>query len=108
MKQSSQLQKQIELLIKAKGIEEQREIFSLLSNQIIESVETFGLKIDNVYVAYCPMALNDQGAYWLSEFEEIHNPYFGEKMLKCGEVKKTIKAKGTQKQKTNQQQGHQH
>lgn len=91
MKQSSQLQKQIELLIKAKGIEEQREIFSLLSNQIIESVETFG-----------------QGAYWLSEFEEIHNPYFGEKMLKCGEVKKTIKAKGTQKQKTNQQQGHQH
>ena len=36
------------------------------------------------------MALEDQGAYWLSEFKEIKNPYFGDAMLKCGEVKGII------------------
>jgi len=108
MEHYSKIKNDIGQLQTTKDTEKQREIFSALSDQIIETVKTFGLKIETVYVAYCPMALNDQGAYWLSEFEEIKNPYFGDKMLKCGEVKKTIKAKGTQKQKTNQQQGHQH
>jgi Cu(I)/Ag(I) efflux system membrane fusion protein len=29
---------------------------------------------------------DNKGAYWLSEIEEIRNPYFGEKMLSCGET----------------------
>jgi Cu(I)/Ag(I) efflux system membrane fusion protein len=37
------------------------------------------------------MALNDKGAYWLSEFEEIRNPYFGDAMLTCGEVVETYR-----------------
>jgi Cu(I)/Ag(I) efflux system membrane fusion protein len=36
------------------------------------------------------MTAEDQGGYWLSEFEEIRNPYFGEAMLTCGEVRETI------------------
>jgi Cu(I)/Ag(I) efflux system membrane fusion protein len=36
------------------------------------------------------MASNDQGADWISREAEILNPYFGEKMLKCGTVKDTI------------------
>ena len=91
MKYRAVLGKHIGLLIKTKNIEKQREIFAPLSDQLVETVENFGLKIDAVFVAYCPMALDDKGAYWLSEFEEINNPYFGDKMLRCGEVKKTIK-----------------
>ncbi len=108
MEQFSALKKQIGQLQTAKDIEKQREIFSDLSNQIIEIAETFGLKIETVYVAYCPMALDDKGAFWLSEKEEINNPYFGDKMLRCGEVKKIIRTKSTQETKTNQPQGHQH
>lgn len=108
MEHYSKIKNDIGQLQTAKDIEKQREIFSALSNQIIETVETFGLKTETVYVAYCPMALDGTGAYWLSELEEIKNPYFGTKMLKCGEVKKTIRAKGTQETKTNQPQGHQH
>jgi membrane fusion protein, copper/silver efflux system len=108
MEQYSKLKKYIGQLQTAKDIKKQREIFSALSNQIIETVEIFGLNIETVYVAYCPMALTDKGAYWLSEIEEINNPYFGDKMLRCGEVKKTIKIKGKQETKTNQPQGHQH
>lgn len=108
MEQFSNLKKQIGLLQIAKDIEKQREIFSDLSNQMIEIAETFGLKIETVYVAYCPMALDDKGAFWLSEKEEINNPYFGDKMLRCGEVKKKIRTQSKQGTKTNQPQGHQH
>lgn len=35
-------------------------------------------------------APNGKGAYWLSESEEIKNPYYGEVMLTCGETKEVI------------------
>jgi membrane fusion protein, copper/silver efflux system len=108
MEQYPKLKKDIGQLQTAKNIEKQRELFSTLSNQIIETVETFGLKIESVYVAFCPMALDDNGGYWLSEIEEINNPYFGDKMLRCGKVKKTIKIKGKQETQINQQQVHKH
>ena len=108
MEQFSNLKKHIGLMHIAKDIEKQRERFSDLSNQMIEIAETFGLKIETVYVAYCPMALEDKGAFWLSEKEEINNPYFGDKMLRCGEVKKKIRTQSKQGTKTNQPQGHQH
>ena len=44
-----------------------------------------------VYKQYCPMAFNNTGAYWFSNSKEIFNPYFGEKMLKCGRVEAEIK-----------------
>jgi hypothetical protein len=44
----------------------------------------------SVYVAYCPMANNNEGANWLSNDKEIKNPYFGDKMLRCGSVMETI------------------
>ena len=42
-----------------------------------------------VYKQYCPMADEDRGAYWLSKEKEVLNPYFGDAMLKCGEVKES-------------------
>jgi membrane fusion protein, copper/silver efflux system len=48
--------------------------------------ESFGLEIDKVYRQFCPMAFDDKGAFWLSESDEILNPYFGDMMLNCGEV----------------------
>jgi Cu(I)/Ag(I) efflux system membrane fusion protein len=37
------------------------------------------------------MADNNKGAYWLSKSKEVQNPYYGQGMLTCGEVKRTIK-----------------
>jgi hypothetical protein len=54
------------------------------------------------------MVEDNKGAYWLSESEEINNPYFGDKMLRCGEVKKIIKRKRNQGSGTIQKQQHQH
>lgn len=74
----------------ANNIETQRAAFSDLSNQLINLVKKAGMNSGELYVDFCPMALNDKGAYWISGKKEIRNPYFGDKMLSCGELKETI------------------
>lgn len=75
----------------APNIDIQRTLFAQLSNDFIARVKRSGLTAGEVYVEYCPMALNDKGAFWLSNQKEIRNPYFGESMMTCGEVKETLK-----------------
>jgi len=76
-------------------IEEQRVYLHTLSEHIIEMTESFRLKINKVYRQFCPMAFDNEGAFWLSESDEILNPYFGDMMLRCSEVKETYR-KGQQ------------
>jgi membrane fusion protein, copper/silver efflux system len=90
MPKHNELSSHLSAFVKAKDLEGQRMHFEPVSNAIIDMAETFGLTIDKVYKAYCPMALDDEGAHWLSEFEAIKNPYFGDAMLRCGEVKDVI------------------
>ena len=73
----------------AGNLEEMRQHFAMLSENILEMTESFGLEKEKVYRHFCPMAFDNKGAYWLSEIEEIRNPYFGEAMLTCGEVRDT-------------------
>ncbi|MFT5217207.1 MAG: Cu(I)/Ag(I) efflux system membrane fusion protein, partial [Glaciecola sp.] len=70
-------------------IKEQRDHFKHLSSHLINAVQLFGVN-ETVFVEFCPMADNDNGAYWLSKEEKILNPYFGDAMLSCGSVKQTI------------------
>lgn len=72
----------------AADIKSQRIAFSALSDEMAVLVAG-NLKSGMIYKDYCPMAL-DGGAYWLSSEKEIQNPYFGDKMLKCGSVKEII------------------
>lgn len=76
---------------KSTVIDKQREAFSPLSNHLIEAVETFGTNKEVLYKQKCPMALGDQGGYWLSELKDIRNPYFGDAMLACGETEHTYR-----------------
>lgn len=72
-------------------IEAQRKHFSTLSGSLYKSIKAFGLAGSMAYYEYCPMAFNDEGAYWLSDAAQIRNPYFGDKMLTCGEVKEKLR-----------------
>lgn len=74
----------------ATDLEEQRKEFSTLSNEMTSLVKASKLSMGSIYVEYCPMANNNEGAYWLSNEKQIKNPYFGDAMLKCGSVKETI------------------
>jgi hypothetical protein len=69
---------------------DQRKAFSLLSNEMSSLVKANKPVAGTLYLEYCPMANNNEGAFWLSNEKEIKNPYFGDKMLKCGSVKETI------------------
>lgn len=71
-------------------IEGQRILYSALSMDMMARIKVAGLNAGEIFVQYCPMALNDKGASWLSNQREIKNPYFGDSMLTCGEVKETL------------------
>ena len=72
----------------SENIEEQRKLFSDFTNSVTPLIEE-NLAGGTIYRKFCPMALNG-GAYWLSDIEEINNPYFGDKMLRCGNVEQEI------------------
>jgi len=71
----------------------QRNSFTLLSNDVITLFKQSEISTGSIYVQYCPMANEGEGGYWLSSKEEIMNPYYGDEMLHCGEVKETIAKK---------------
>ena len=66
--------------------EKQRLAFGPISSAMYGLIKKVDLKNAKIYHEYCPMAFNDKGATWLSEESEIKNPYFGKKMMECGEV----------------------
>ncbi len=69
-----------------KGIEDKRKEFEMITDALWSLTRTVQYDGEKVYYQYCPMAFDNKGAYWLSNSREIRNPYFGDKMLKCGEV----------------------
>lgn len=71
------------------NIKKQRSRFKHLSSYLINTLQLFGIN-EKVFVEYCPMADKNNGAYWLSKEEKVINPYFGDTMLTCGEVKQVI------------------
>ncbi len=68
-------------------VEKQRTRFEGVSNNLYVVITTFKANTATAYQQYCPMAFDDKGAFWLSDKKEVRNPYFGNKMLKCGSVK---------------------
>jgi len=71
-------------------LNEQRKVFSTLSNEMTTLVKGGKLSMGMLYLEYCPMANENTGAYWLSNEKQIKNPYFGDMMLTCGSVKEMI------------------
>lgn len=76
-------------LSESDDINKQRELFSNLTIAL-EPVLKQSISSGKIYKQYCPMAFEGKGDYWYSASEEIRNPYYGDKMLKCGRVEETI------------------
>ena len=73
----------------ADDVNVQREMFSELT-AAMDPVLKEAISSGKIYKQFCPMAFEGKGDYWYSSSEEIRNPYFGSKMLKCGRVDETI------------------
>ncbi len=94
----------------SEDIAEMRVHFEPLSEAFIETARTLGAVGQTFYVTFCPMYDDDRGAYWLSEFEEIKNPYFGDMMLRCGEVRETLRegVAHAEEREAREMEGHVH
>ena len=85
MQQMEAIEAHANALLKKDNVEAQREQFGFLSQALINALTAFGVD-GTYYVQYCPMAFDNAGANWLSNEEQIRNPYFGDLMMKCGSV----------------------
>jgi Cu(I)/Ag(I) efflux system membrane fusion protein len=86
----------------AKKLSALRILFRTLSNEMIEAIDNYGPPGERLYVTFCPMAFDDEGAPWIQwENEEILNPYFGSQMLNCGWVERPLE--GSEEPEAKQQ-----
>ncbi len=85
--QINSVNKHFMAISKTTSLKEQRSQFVLLSDLFVEMMPIMKNPDKPVYVLHCPMANNDLGSDWLSWEKEIRNPYYGDAMLRCGEVK---------------------
>jgi Cu(I)/Ag(I) efflux system membrane fusion protein len=89
MAYSKEMNQRLTQIENADNIKEQRKHFSPYNDALYNSIKAFGIG-EETYFQHCPMALNNEGASWLSNSKEIRNPYYGDKMLKCGVIKETL------------------
>jgi hypothetical protein len=85
-------------ILKETDITEMRQDFRMVSENLFPLLKTIRYEGEKLYWQNCPMAFGeDKDASWLSNTEEIVNPYLGKNhpefkgtMLHCGEIKDTI------------------
>lgn len=91
MQHTNSLKESLGAIEKAADIEQIRQKFSPLSDELTAVIKSFGTAgTENVYRLMCPMALDNKGAHWMQSDKDTRNPYFGAAMLKCGSVVETI------------------
>ena len=89
-----------ESLLNQPNLTEMRKDFSMVNEFVYPMLKTIHYEGKILYWQNCPMAFGeDKGANWISNTQEIVNPYLGKKhpeykatMLHCGEVKDSIMA----------------
>lgn len=87
---NSELKEEVQKVANTADIKVQRSSFDLISVMMVDLAKSVDLSSVTLYKQYCPMAKNNEGAFWLSTSSEIRNPYFGDQMLKCGSVLEEI------------------
>ena len=76
--------------VKAENLKEARVAYKGVSEAMVELVKAVppsNKVADTIYVAYCGMAK----APWLQTTQTLSNPYMGQEMPECGEIKEIIK-----------------
>lgn len=85
MEISRGIQNSAEQIMQSSNIDLARKNFLKLSDSLISSIDLFGTSgLVKTNRFFCPMYL-DKGGFWLQDSEKTLNPYFGQKMITCGE-----------------------
>ncbi len=86
----SKVLQMLNALIQEDQLEYQREHFVMLNKNLAALVNALSTLNQKLFLQRCPMANENQGAVWLSDSEQIKNPYYGDAMSGCGSVIETF------------------
>jgi Cu(I)/Ag(I) efflux system membrane fusion protein len=96
-KLSDSMESNLKEIADTREIGAMRRAFDPLSEAFAKVVMGFRHSMkDPLFLYHCPMASNQQGAYWIESSQDVKNPYFGEtpykgqRMLKCAELVEKI------------------
>jgi membrane fusion protein, copper/silver efflux system len=81
---------------KAADIEDIRHLFATISQQAILLERHYGHSGAPRHLAFCPMALDGKGGYWIQSDTVVASPYYGASMLRCGEIRETLEGNNGQ------------
>lgn len=80
-------------LAQSADIDGARRHFETVSNLLIASLQDKGPAEGEYFKAHCPMAFENRGASWIQADTTVNNPYYGSRMLRCGEIRETFSAR---------------
>ncbi len=89
MKVMQDLALDAEHIEETKDVSHQRDQLNTLSDNMYQLLKV-SKQNSPTYYQHCPMANDGKGANWLSKENVVKNPYYGSKMLSCGETVETI------------------
>ncbi len=79
------------LIVAADGIAQRRQAFEPLSDNLWNALARFGTGSRSaVRRFHCPMAFDNDGAFWIQADTTTANPYYGAMMLRCGSQKEIL------------------
>jgi hypothetical protein len=80
-------------LVGEQDLVKKKKEFQMISDALYDLVRIVKYDGQKLYHQHCPMAFGDEEAYWISNSNEVVNPYLGKKhskykdaMLHCGDV----------------------
>jgi hypothetical protein len=80
------LKKSMEHLHHYRDIESFRKGYKKVSNEIISMIKLTGHVKEGLHHMYCSMA----DGHWIQDNKKLLNPYYGQSMLRCGDVKESL------------------
>ncbi|SMC22316.1 membrane fusion protein, Cu(I)/Ag(I) efflux system [Desulfacinum hydrothermale DSM 13146] len=84
-------EKALALMEQSKEAATFRKGFAILSEAMAVLAKDFALGTHRpLYRIRCPMAFEGRGATWLQPDDQVRNPYYGPRMLGCGDVLEVI------------------
>lgn len=84
-----QLLSSVRQIASTSDLDAQRKAFYSLTQAYLVSLDSKSGE-DTLYLQFCPMAFDFEGATWISREKVVMNPYFGDEMLNCGVVRKPL------------------
>jgi len=91
----------------AEDLSTARQPFKIVSDALIELIRQHTAEIDSdLYLAYCPMAFDNRGAFWIQDDQTLNNPYYGSMMLRCGVIRESLSGAGSQGESHHRHHSH--